>query len=152
MTDTDNKYQIDVGVAHEVWDKVCGPASARFALVPGQTIQRYDRFHEQPLERVILEDWTAFEYGHLDWNHRDFARLLALDQIPADVPLILITDEGLRDGKGFQFLRIDFQLFAGWYSDFYNMDFFQSADYLIFDESLRHVRILHHEGALFRAG
>ena len=150
MAATETTYRIDVEDAVAVWDRVCGPTPAPFSLVPGQAIQRYDASHAYPLQRVSLPDWTAFEYGHIDWDHRDFVRLLGLDDIPAGTPLILVTDEGLREGCAFRFLRSEFPVFVRWYEDSYGMEFFQSADYILFDERLDHVRVLHHEGAVFR--
>jgi hypothetical protein len=143
-------YRIDVADAVAVWDQAGGPTSAPFDLVPAQVIQRYGATHARPLQRTLLPDWTAFEYGHIDWDHHDFARLLGLDDIPADTPLILVTDEGLRDGCAFRFQCTEFPAFVRWYEDSYHMGFFQSADYIMFDERLAHVRILHHEGAVFR--
>lgn len=144
------RYRIDIEEALAVWDRTCGPTSVRFDLVPGQAIERYNAAHERPLRRITLPDWTAFEYGHVEWDHHDFARLLSLDDIPPAVCVLLVTDEGLRDGCAFRFVRAEFHAFVDWYADVYGMDFFQSADYLLFDETLAYVRILHHEGALFR--
>ncbi len=143
-------YRVEVEDALAVWDRTCGPTSGRFDLMPVQAVERYNAANEHPLRRLALPDWTAFEYGHIEWNHNDFVRLLGLDDIPAGVRLFLVTDEGLRDGSAFHFVRSAFILFVDWYEDVYRMDFFQSADYLLFDETLAYVRILHHEGALFR--
>lgn len=143
-------YRIDVEDAVKVWDRARGSTSASCDLVPAQLIQRYDATHVRPLQRILLPDWQAFEYGHLDWDHHDFARLLGLDDIPDDTLLFLVTDEGLRDGCAFRLLRADFPDFVRWYEDTYHMDFFQSADYILFDERLEYLRILHHEGAVFR--
>lgn len=149
-TDESARFRIDVEDAVGIWDRACGPASAQFDLVPGQAIERYDATHQQPLQRIPLPDWTAFENGHIDWDHRDFARLLGLDDVPEGVALILVTDEGLRDKCAFRFPRSELASFTRWYEANYGMDFFQSADYLIFDENLEHIRILHHEGVVFR--
>lgn len=149
-TDEITPYRIGVADALAIWDSACGPAPAHFALMPGLAIERYDASRERPLVRISLPDWTAFECGHIEWDHDDFARLFGLGDIPEDRPLILVTDEGLRDECAFRFLRAEFPAFVRWYEDAYGMDFFQSADYLIFDETLDCVRILHHEGVLFR--
>lgn len=143
-------YRIDLNVALMIWNNACGQGSAPFALVPGHAIERYDSSHERPLERILLPDWTAFEEDRVQWDHHDFARLLGLANITPSLPLVLVTDEGLRDRCAFRFINSDFPGFVSWYEGTYRMDFFQSADYLIFDERLDFLRILHHEGALFR--
>lgn len=149
--DIKSEYKMDVEAARRIWSSGCGAdATPKLPLTPAHLIDCYNSSRDRPLRQIELRDWVAFENCIIDWSYDDFSRLLCLDEIPGETRLILVTDEGLREKCAFGFPRIDFQAFAQWYESTYHMGFFQSADYILFDDSLSHVRILHHEGVLFR--
>lgn len=63
--------------------------------------------------------------------------------------LYLVTDEGWKDKVAFRLKAGEFAEFVDGYESHYQMDFFQSADYILFPEDLAFAHILHHEGVVF---
>jgi hypothetical protein len=120
-------------------------------FIPANVIQMYEAASKSTFERRLIPRWGAFERLEEEWDSIQFSELMGIEEFAQGVPLSLVTDEGYRDKLVFLFLPEEFQDFVNWYEAHYQMDFFQSADYLLFGPRFEVVRIIHHNGVLFSA-
>lgn len=119
-------------------------------FLPGTVIEEYERATDRKFARQSIVGWSSFENCEIEWDSATFSDLIGIKQFPQETRLFLVTDEGYRDQIVFQFMAKDFPIFADWYSDYYKMDFFQSADYLLFEQGFTTINIIHHNGVSFR--
>jgi hypothetical protein len=92
--------------------------------------------------------WSDFEYGYLEWDVEDFKSIIWNSEGPLlqGSSLFFISDETLMNKAGFELCLNDFEKFADYYEDNFNMSFFQPADYIICMKEEKQIRIIHHEG------
>lgn len=143
-----NTYTIPFAEAQLIWNQTLG-SSTEVRLLPGDLIQLWKQTPDTHTRESMIPHWAQFEEGDLDFSNEDFGTWMGIAEMDTTAHLILITDEGWKDQVAFRFLPAEFNAFTTWYESHYQMDFFQSADYILFQASLTTVNILHHEGVVF---
>lgn len=129
-----------------------GVLSPKLDLLPSVVAENFEIATQSKLEMVPIPGWGDFESCRVDWTPEDFSRLMGIHAAPSEAELYLVTDEGYGEQIVFLFKAKEFFEFAAWYSGKYEMDFFQTSDYLLFGEDFEKVRIIHHNGFLFANG
>lgn len=150
-----NKYIAPIQEANSIWQKAFGDGQSgqqgSFHFTPDNVIRCFEEIRPKQLKYNKLDDWIAFENDFISWDHYDFFTILVLDSMFDKELVFLITDEGLKDQIVFKFHLSEFEKFVEWYELKYSMDFFQPADYILFDRSVKSLVILHHEGMLIQS-
>ena len=94
-----------------------------------------------------IDWWTSFEYGHIDVSDDQFFNTLFEQIKPADIKIIIITDDCFKDKLAYYLDFKDLTEFAATtYPNIYQMDFFQPDDIIFIFPNDKLLTILHHEG------
>jgi hypothetical protein len=123
------------------------PIGLKWDLVPHS-------FHEIALAEGVelawikLEQWTAFEYGHLEVSPQEFLHILFKTIQPApEERVAIVTDECFRERMGYKVQYKDLlEFIEEIYPEIYQMDFFQPFDVLFYCHESKLMTILHHDG------
>lgn len=143
-----SNYTFPLTEAQQIWEQLPGVTS-HVKMLPGDILQLWAQIPAASIRKMAIPHWSEFEHGELDFTADDFADWMGIAAVHDTQQLILITDEGWKDKVAFRFMAGDFGKFVDWYASHYEMDFLQSADYILFQEDLTLVNILHHDGMLF---
>lgn len=119
-------------------------------LLPSSILDAFAQLDGCACTAVEIEGWYAFEQCLEDWDTDKFKQVIRMEDFALDQSCYLITDEGYRQKEVFEFAPLAFPEFARWYESNFKMSFFQSADYLLFSGNFTKVRIIHHNGVLWK--
>lgn len=95
----------------------------------------------------LLDNWEDFEYGNLDWTELDFKNMvLSGVKLQKEPEIKIITDECINNNIYYSFSGDEYNEFVKFYSNTYNLEFFQPNDYILLTS--RKIIALNHEGSL----
>ncbi len=131
------KMSILLNVKPEQWFKLLGPDWI------------FGKIGSKNFTKTWIKDWIWFEYGKLPngeyWDENNFYDLVFKDL--SNQRVMLLTDEGIKAKKCFEFDLDTFHEFVEWYENEYYLCFMEPHDYIIILEN-NMIKILHHGGVV----
>ncbi|OMP75159.1 hypothetical protein [[Flexibacter] sp. ATCC 35208] len=98
-------------------------------------------------ERKQIYDWYCFASGERDLTIQDFKEHF-LAGINQEEHLLLFTDEGHSKKWLFIILVKEFDIFASWYEDYFNREFYEFSEYVLIFSHLDKVIFNDDEGGI----
>jgi hypothetical protein len=93
-----------------------------------------------------IENWEDFESDEIDFNEKDFEKIIFSKSLKIHQIIYLVSDETLKANFAYKLDIINFYDFIVYYEREFKTSFFQPLDYIVVFENPWRIEMIYHEG------
>jgi len=93
-----------------------------------------------------IKNWEEFESDKIDFNERDFEKIMFSKSLKIHQSMYFVSDETLKLDFAYELDLINFYDFIAYYESEFKTSFFQPLDYIVVFRNPWRIEMIYHEG------